>query len=153
MSYSEKIWRPGDVRDDENVTRFTGKKRYAAPPDKVDISLFLPSMNEENNQYELSVYRVDGLEDFEIFDLGREHVNRQTCARADIEVSSVRGIRVDGQIVGLDLVADGVPHERHANVINWPNGRGDEDIALRNEIANRLRKVAKPVRRKKKPQP
>ena len=73
---------------------------------------------------ELSVYRIDGLETAEIWDLGEKYVvgdsGRDMKARASIKTIEVRK-------QSLDVSPFPHPHWRHANIIGWPD-RSEESL-------------------------
>ena len=62
------------------------------------------------------------MDEQEIWSLGREFVEpglgRPILARGDLPAAefSVKNLKFD---------ADGVPHARHSNVINWPSGESE----------------------------
>jgi len=73
-----------------------------------------------NRDGETSVYRIIGLVDPEIFEIGQRYVankrNKPLLGRADIEVSKV----FDRD---LSVISDPNPHPRHANIVDWPEER------------------------------
>ena len=85
----------------------------------------------------LSVFRTSGLENTEIWELGKAFAagesGREVLGRADLRAQTAFSIP-------LVIDADGVPHRRHANIIGWPDA--DEK---RREIALRLAEKAKGI--------
>ena len=72
--------------------------------------------NSISNPPSLSVFRIHGLEDLDIWNIGRNVLNNSQNphlhGRADILVSVV-------QQQGLHINPDNIP-PRHANIIDWP---------------------------------
>lgn len=73
-----------------------------------------------NRQGETSIYRIDGLSDSEINEIGENYVSKlldkPLLGRAEIFVSEV----IEHN---LNVVSAPNPHARHANITNWPNER------------------------------
>lgn len=78
----------------------------------------------------MSVYRIMNLGENKIFDLGHRNVSLDPddplIGRADILAGSI--FEQD-----LKIEPDGIPHPRHANVINWPT-----EISRQRRIAEKL---------------
>ena len=75
-----------------------------------------------------SVYRVSGLTEEENWDIGSHFVaepsGKPLLGRADLTASTVFANE-------LKVHPDGVPHPRHANIIDWPAEKDKQhDIAL-----------------------
>ena len=85
---------------------------------KAKYGLFLP-----NQKGATSVYRINGLRDDEIWQIGRDYVaaprGGSLIARADVAVSVVNG-------AGLRVDPQPAPHPRHADIVDWPEGRDDK---------------------------
>lgn len=87
--------------------------------DRATYNAFMPANNGRR-----SVYRIDGLDHHGVRQLGADYVEPHR--------GPLRGYATQfaaefyGQ--GLDFVPDGVPHERHANAVNW------SDIPAKNRI-------------------
>jgi hypothetical protein len=101
------------VSDSERISRYlVEKSKFSAVNRRVKPNAFVPPPSGK-----LSVYRTEGQEESEIWNLGVEHVGRvlgkPILARADLKASdfSQRNLRFE---------PDGVPHPRHCNIINWP---------------------------------
>ena len=151
MSSSEKNWKREEVRDDETITSYEASK-------KCQIGTFLPMRNyqRDNGRIEKSVYRTDGLENGEIFELGFEYVKPTIRSRGDLKVSDLRNIEITNEkreIVGtydLYVEPDGIPHERHANILGWPDfGNCEREREEHRKIAAVLKKRANCVKLKK----
>jgi hypothetical protein len=65
-----------------------------------------------------SVYRIINLLNWQVWGLGRiyvsEIIGKKILGRVDVLASNVRGN-------GLDIEFSPEPHNRHANITNWPN--------------------------------
>lgn len=85
---------------------------------------------------ELSVLRVDGLSDAEIWAYGDKYVavpsNRVLYARGDFTASDLTPLEL--------TAAPDPPPRRHANVLGWP-----DDLEPKKLVAQKLRQVARPV--------
>ncbi len=104
------------IQSSEPLARFITDKSYFRPSNKtVRHNAFMP-----NRDGETSVYRIIGLVDPEIFEIGRRFVadkrNKPLLGRADIEVLKI----LDRD---LTVISDPVPHPRHANIVDWPEER------------------------------
>lgn len=104
------------VEQAETLARYIYSKSYYRPSDNtVRHSAFMPPKNRR-----LSVFRIFGLRENEIWELGDNLRNDQPLlGRADIKAGSVNG-------TGLAVEADDIPH-RHANIVGWP----DDDSAIK----------------------
>lgn len=73
-----------------------------------------------NREGKTSVYRIIGLGDPEIFEIGQrfvaEKMNKLLLGRADIKVLKI--LEKD-----LSVISHPVPHPRHANIVDWPEER------------------------------
>lgn len=110
----------------EIVSRYIMDKNcYAATKNRVKYSAFMPSKNGE-----VSVYRISGISEHEIWDIGKKYVaekrNKKLRARADLPVRKISNER-------LGVISEPNPHPLHANIINWP-----EDKSKRLLIAIKL---------------
>ncbi len=113
----------------ERLTRYLDEKKKFSPLHKrVRFNAFTPPPSNRS----LSVYRTDELGDGEIWQLGDEYVaphrGKPIIARADLPASEVvsRGLRAE---------PDTRPHERHANIVNWPEPE-DDWLKVATELAN-----------------
>ena len=91
---------------------------------------FLPRAS-PNGRLQLSVFRIDGLEHSQIWDLARTYVlptGRNLHGRADLLRTEIESTEP-----ALQLVMDEAP-PRHGNVIRWPADK-DEQLALAQELA------------------
>lgn len=115
-----------EISVDERVSRFIikrNRKHYTPTTLKVKYKAFMP-----NRHGETSVFRISGLDENDIFDLGRKYVaapqNSPLDARADLLVRKI--LKFD-----LKIEPQPDPHPRHASIINWPQDVEDQrDIAF-----------------------
>lgn len=104
---------PSQPEANEPIARFlTSKSDFSAQQRRVRERAFLP----HPALHECSVFRVESLETWEIFRLGREHVKvRRIYGYAEFAVRDA---------TSLDLeVSPAEPPPRHANIIGWPRDR------------------------------
>ena len=104
------------VEPTEALARYIYSKSYYRSSDNtVRHSAFMPPKNRG-----LSVFRISGLRENEIWQLGDNlRTDQPLLGRADIKAGSVNE-------TGLAVEADDIPH-RHANIVGWP----DDDSAIR----------------------
>lgn len=121
-----------DVGPAEQITRYIVQRRGHHSVEKcvVKYAAFMPPKNGA-----MSVYRTSGLDDREIWEVGRTYVGqpqgKAIRARGDI---SARNIREAGG-GGLDVVPAPQPHKLHAHIIGWPSEK-DEQMMLAKELAH-----------------
>lgn len=106
----------------ETLSRFVVFNRWIRADNTVRHTVFLP--NPKNG--ETSVFRISGITDNEIWDIGEREVvpirNKPILGRADIETSIV---------ISKDLkVIPSEPPERHADITDWPEESKQKQIAL-----------------------
>lgn len=127
---------PEPVADlSEPTSRFLLEKDLR--PDKVTIrhTAFLPP----SNNLQLSVFRVSGLSDQQIWAVAVEKVEPARGAvigRGDLTVSQIVARR-------LKVSPDADPLSRHANIVDWPADRDE-----RATIAKDLAALASPAKRR-----
>lgn len=91
--------------------------RFAVRSGQITATLVKPKLLEPNRQLELSVFRVDGLGQEAIQEIGVDVVRRRPDANrlygwAELDEAAV-------QLVSLTVDDDNTP-PRHANIIGWP---------------------------------
>lgn len=120
----------GPISSTEPLARYIFQSgHYNSSQRRVKYAAFMPAPKNR----ETSVYRISGLSDIEIWDIGNRFVStlsgRPLLGRADILTEHVlkNGLRVQS-------VPE--PHQRHANITNWPEEPSKQkSIAI--ELANR----------------
>ena len=80
---------------------------------EVKPNAFFPPTN-----MQLSVYRIDGLEQDEIWEIGQDIVDNMAEQRNLYGVADVKARIVERE--KLAIMPDELP-SRHANIINWPS--------------------------------
>lgn len=93
----------------------------------------------KQSPYELSVYRVDGLQEYEIWQLTVENVEterRKTKARADL-------ICQDALDLQLEVKPEPTRHYRHANITGWEE-KDLEDLKFAVQLASKATLIIKP---------
>ena len=113
-----------NVPPDEKLTRFLFSDRlFARTKGEVKYKAFMP------DSVDISVYRISGLSDTEVWDTGKKYVERPgrtIKARADLFAAVV--YKND-----LKVIPDTTPHKLHANITPLP-----VDIRARERIARRI---------------
>lgn len=107
---------PPDIAPNEVVTHYIlSKSEYSVTKSQVKPRALEPSSEDGS----ISVFRIQDLDDNEIWQLGRQKVNipgnQALRARADITVSSIRA-------ANLRVRAE-EPPPRHALVFGWPENK------------------------------
>lgn len=101
------------VNPSENLSRFLfSDSLFSRTANRVKYAAFKPP---RNYPLELSVYRVNGLTEQDIWGLAAQQVEtkeRKTKARADLLCQDVLD-------VPLEVRPDPMPHCRHANITGW----------------------------------
>lgn len=119
---------PEPVRDDEHIVRYIiDSKHFHKPKNVVKPDAFLP----HGNPPETSVFRVDGLGDEAVWQIGSSIAakrERKLKARADFEARAIAA-------TPLRLHPDDNP-PRHANIVGWPIEKSDR-LQLALEIAQK----------------
>lgn len=118
------------IDPNEEITRYIFEKtHFASSKGRVKYSAFLPKKRKT------SVFRISKLEEQEIWDIGIEYVSKERniplLARGDIFVSVVLNN-------SLSVAPDTEKHAKHANIIDWPDNKGDQML-----IAKQLEPKAK----------
>ncbi len=113
------------VNPDESLGRYLTHKNHFKPGKKeVRFNAFMPPIDKN-----LSVYRIDGLKQSEIWVIGQENViskNGHLYGLADI-----KALKVEKQ--KLKINPDNIP-PRHANIIGWPENPA-EQMSIAYELA------------------
>lgn len=119
---------PATVEDEEITSHFLHFSSQFKK-DKVLFGAFFPPVNLKPSQ--LSVFRIDGLSETEIWGIGETHVGKKgdaaIKARADLKA---RHYRTQKLIISKDE-----PPPRHANVTGWPEPRPPFEGESKNSIA------------------
>lgn len=120
------------------LTRFAFTRKWVSRADggfRLKYHAFMPR-SAHGRPLELSVFRVDGMTEQQIWEHGREHAlppKRNFHGRADVNqgvVDTTGPLRVDFD----------EPPPRHANVVGWPKER-DQQLALAQGLASAARSV------------
>jgi hypothetical protein len=118
---------PPEPAPSEITSRYLRQTNHYAPSiGRVKPRAFHPSPKDGKT----SIFRVQGLTEFEIWALGDEHIDLPfggtLLALAEVSVE---------QITGLGLhVESAEPPPRHANIMDWPAGK-DELMSKAQELA------------------
>ena len=121
---------PVPVDSAETVSRFVlERKKFGGG--RVKYRAFMPPPPPQS----LSVYRIDGINEDSIWELGREHVakpDKPVLARGDFQASVAQGL-------GLEFEATAEPHPRHSNLTGMPADTQCRLIAIKLADACTLR--------------
>lgn len=106
----------------ENLSRYIfSRSDYGTIPElRVKYSLFIP----KENEVKISVFRTDGLESQEIWDIGKDVAKKRASSlkgRADLLVEHVLQIN-------LNVEAD-EPPPRHANIVFPSKDKSEQKLA------------------------
>jgi hypothetical protein len=120
----------------EKLTRFIRYSGHFSDKDNtVKREAFLP----HKNSVDLSVFRISGLSESEVWAIGREYVERggrPIKARADLSAGDVYENN-------LKVIPDEQGHELHANITPFPIDRSPTDRRTRRTIARNLALASK----------
>lgn len=115
-----------NISPDEKLTYFISSRSGFAPTKKeVKARAFYPTKESPN---ELSVYRISSLTENQVWEIGKEYVERniRIKARADFSAS----IFYENQFFlerNIKVIPDPHPHELHANITPIPTIIEDRD--------------------------
>lgn len=129
------------MRDAIPLSRFAFSRKWVSRADgkfRLKYQAFMPR-SAHGRPLELSVFRVDGLSEEEIWTHARRYAlppGRNIHGRADV---ADKAIAASGR---LQVDYDDSP-PRHANVVGWPKER-DEQLALAQDLASAARAVPPP---------
>ena len=120
------------------LTRFIFSRRHCSVENKrVKYGAFLPLLNPETSALEVSVYRISGLTDEQIWIVGDTEVaqpsSRTLYARGDLTVATVE--RDQLRVAADDLL------KLHANIIGWPEEESEKKSIAIELAANALLRV------------
>ncbi len=115
----------GEVTRDEPITRFCVVGSQIKEKNRLNHSVIWP---DENEEYITSVYRIENLNNTEVWDLGDTNVNNPVLARLDVSANTIFNFK-------LDFDPDDTP-PRHANIINWPKDRSEYRSVAQQITAN-----------------
>ena len=124
-----------NVPPGEKLTRFIRYNgHFRSHTNTVRFEAFLP----RNDQTEVSAFRISGLSDIEVWEIGWNHVEQgggTIKARADFFACDVCKS-------GLQVIADGQGHERHVSIKPFPIVQSTVDRRKRQDIARKLAKAS-----------
>jgi hypothetical protein len=107
-----------NVPDNETVSHFAYHESsyYTGGKNQLRFTAFMsPKVPGE-----VSVYRIDNLSEFEIWNIGDDlRSDKKSKARGDMQVTDITAIKNE-QGKNLQVVEDTVSHRLHANIINLP---------------------------------
>ena len=103
------------IGQDESLGRFLKRKSwFSRRENRVYPDAFMPPLD-----FELSVYRIDGLSENEMWGIGRDYV----IALSKGKIQAIFGIaEIKANIVQkvLTVETNGSPHPRHSLITGWP---------------------------------
>jgi len=101
------------VGPEESLGRYLQKGYYSSEKNSVKPQAFMPPPN-----LHLSVFRIDGLQWEEIWEIGQIKVMDAMPKPRELRgIADVKALKV--QENGLEIEPDNIP-PRHANIIGWP---------------------------------
>ena len=120
------------------LSRFAFTRKWISRADggfRLKYHAFMPR-SAHGRPLELSLFRVDGLTDAQIWEHGRRHAlppDRNFHGRGDVTLDMV-------DATGPLRLEFDEPPPRHANVVGWPKER-DQQLALAQGLARAARSV------------
>jgi hypothetical protein len=124
------------IGGEESLSRFLTESGHFKK-DRVLHKAFEPKFDVERQRRETSVFRILGLEPDLIWAIGAREIEpnrrKRVLARAEISVEIV-------EVEGLRVLPD-EPPERHAVIVDWPEGDDQKDRrkSIQQELASRAR--------------
>ncbi|MDE0403968.1 MAG: hypothetical protein OXI53_01480 [Nitrospira sp.] len=115
-----------EVSPEERITRYILNRRHIKPEKgEIKVDAFLPTKPKpELPERQTSVYRTINCEETEIWSIGAQHVENPGKKRFVLGRGDLLAQTVYSQ--DLHIVPHPLPHPRHANIVNWPNGENSE---------------------------
>ncbi len=109
------------IDQSENISRFIlSKNHFAASKKRIKYNAFLPYPH-----VELSVFRISGLPDNQIWEIGQKIVaqpqSKTVKGRADFLAAHVTENE-------LSIIPATNPHKLHANIIGWPENKSEQKL-------------------------
>ena len=128
---------PPELGSDENLTRFIfSKSHYAREKGRVRPQALEPLFNAGKDRWETSSFRIQGLSQAEIWQLGYSHVEN---ARREGKIRARgTGQRSIVTAPGLSLDVNGPPSPRHVDIIGWAPGDKHLRLMQATEIADKM---------------
>ena len=109
-----------NISHSEDLTRYILNHHYIRSNKTVRWNALIP-----NRDGETSVYRITGISDTEIFEIGEMFVanliGKPLLGRTDIGVLKIFKQR-------LNVRPEPSPHPRHANIYGWPDERPEQRL-------------------------
>ena len=129
------------VADSEVVARYAfSTKWFSVTENRLKHNAFIPHPRYPD---ELSVYRMDKLNESEIWEIGWKMVGvcqkppRPPRARGDMKASEIRALKKDeGTEECFDLFPETKPHPRHANIVNIKSVSKGQEKVIATKLAN-----------------
>lgn len=125
----------------EEIGRFVFSRSHLKADGTVRHQALEPMHSAARRRRETSVYLVQGLSAAALWELCAGYVDNPSASRRAKAVG-ICGV-TDVPSPPLRLDKNGVPHPRHADLVDWPEER-EERIALQQDIARAMRAIARP---------
>lgn len=126
---------PDIVSNDEIICRYLDEKNRFSPKNKI----VKKKAFEPDKKGKLSVYRNTELSHAEICDIGEEYVakpkNKTLYGWGKLSANDILETK-------LKITADKTPHERHADLVNWPTEK-DERLDVQAELCTKAELILK----------
>jgi hypothetical protein len=127
------------ISDTEPLTHYIyDSDDFTESTHRIDWRVFLPP-KKGNFTHEFSAFRIEGMTEPEVWELGDTSSGRHTLARGDFRAPDVRKCRTNGWKLDIE---PSEPPPRHASIIGWPPV---EERDARKSLAQLLRADAQLV--------
>jgi hypothetical protein len=119
------------VNPEEQISRYLLRPKLFNIQDKIVYAQAFnpPKVTHERPVRQISVYRTEGCQEQEIWEIGDEYVTKlhrqqfPVLARADLTSKHILNSR-------LQIVPHPYPHPRHADIEGWPNNNDEENEVI-----------------------
>lgn len=115
-----------EVTRNERISRYIFKREYIPiTKSRPKYGAFLPAFNKDAKRYETSVFRIEGLNKSQIFDLGKYVENERNINSSQSQSLKGYARAIVRNITKNDLQIEKETsnHRLHANIIGWPKER------------------------------
>jgi len=126
-----------DIKNEEIISRFIfEKKHFNASEKRIKYAAFMPPKN-----LKASVYRTSTLSNNQVWEIGREYVEKN---RNDGKLIEARGTIPVARIRSkdLDVISEPTPHYLHADIVEWSLDRSSQKLVA-TELANEATLILK----------